>query len=74
MAYDALTRIYLYSGFGFVSFVHKDDSDRACAEMNGAEVDGRTIRVEKARRGSAYEKTPGRCTYILRLKTKQNKK
>ena len=36
--------------------------------MNGAEVDGRNIRVEKARRGSAYDKTPGRCTYIRRLK------
>ena len=36
-------------------------SERAVLELNGRELDSRTIRVEKARRANGYEKTPGRC-------------
>ena len=49
------------SGFGFVSFVDYADSERAVQELNGKELDSRIIRVEKARRASGYDKTPGRC-------------
>lgn len=49
------------SGFGFVSFADNADSERAVMELNGKELDSRIIRVEKARRASGYEKTPGRC-------------
>lgn len=34
------------------------------AELNGKELDTRNIRVEKARRASGYDKTPGRCECI----------
>eukprot|EP01034_Spumella_vulgaris_P022852 gene22852-29026_t len=46
-------------GFGFVSFIHLDDSTKAIENMNGGELDSRTIRVEKARRNTGYTKTPG---------------
>ena len=36
-------------------------SERAVQELNGRELDSRIIRVEKARRASGYDKTPGRC-------------
>lgn len=52
-----------FSGFGFVSFVNYVHSERAVNELNGKELDGRLIRVEKARRERGYEKTPGRCKY-----------
>lgn len=35
-------------GFGFVTFVEPDDADKAAAEMNGTELDGRSIRVDQA--------------------------
>jgi len=35
-------------GFGFITFVNGDDADRAVAEMDGTELDGRTIRVNEA--------------------------
>jgi cold-inducible RNA-binding protein len=35
-------------GFGFITFVNGEDADRAVAEMDGAELDGRTIRVNEA--------------------------
>ncbi len=33
--------------------------------MHGADLDGRSIRVEKARRNNGYQKTPGVCKYSL---------
>lgn len=33
--------------------------------MNGAEMDERSIRVEKAKRTAGYAKTPGKCNYLL---------
>jgi cold-inducible RNA-binding protein len=35
-------------GFGFVSFGQDDDADQALNALNGAELDGRTIRVDVA--------------------------
>ena len=40
-------------GFGFVTFSQADSADSALSEMNGTDLDGRTIRVDRAeeRRG-----------------------
>jgi cold-inducible RNA-binding protein len=35
-------------GFGFVTFEDDAAADRAVAEMNGREIDGRTVRVNEA--------------------------
>jgi len=35
-------------GFGFVTFANGEDADRAVAEMDGTDLDGRTIRVNEA--------------------------
>ncbi len=36
-------------GFGFVEMPSNDDARRAIAELNGKEVDGRSLRVNEAR-------------------------
>ena len=36
-------------GFGFVTFVQDADADKAVAEMNGKEVEGRQLTVNEAR-------------------------
>ncbi len=36
-------------GFGFVTFANADDGTRAIEEMNGRELDGRTLNVNEAR-------------------------
>jgi RNA recognition motif-containing protein len=36
-------------GFGFVEFVNDADADKAIAEANGKELDGRAITVNEAR-------------------------
>jgi cold-inducible RNA-binding protein len=36
-------------GFAFVTYVNDADADKAIAEMDGTEVDGRAIRVNEAR-------------------------
>jgi len=40
-------------GFGFVTYSNSGDATNAMAEMNGTELDGRTIKVDEAqgRRG-----------------------
>ena len=35
-------------GFGFVSFADSGAADAAVGEMNGAQLDGRSIRVDRA--------------------------
>ena len=35
-------------GFDFVTFASGDDANKAMAELNGADLDGRTIRVDVA--------------------------
>ena len=42
-------------GFGFVSFVQDADADTAKSQMDGSELDGRTIRVDEA-----HDKRPPR--------------
>ena len=36
-------------GFGFVEMASADDAERAIAEFNGKEVDGRTLKVNEAK-------------------------
>lgn len=36
-------------GFGFVTFVQDADADKAVAEMNGKEIEGRALTVNEAR-------------------------
>jgi RNA recognition motif-containing protein len=36
-------------GFGFVTFAKDEDGDKAIAEMNGKELEGRAIKVSEAR-------------------------
>ena len=57
--------LFFLRGFAFVAFVMLEDSDRAIEALNGSQLAGRTIKVEKARRGGGYEKTPGRCIILL---------
>jgi len=40
-------------GFGFVTFVEDDAATKAVAEMNGAELDGRSLKVEIAQEKDA---------------------
>jgi len=35
-------------GFGFVTFDEAEHADAAIAELNGAEIDGRPVRVDEA--------------------------
>lgn len=36
-------------GFGFVTFADAEGANKAMAEMNGTQLDGRTINVDEAR-------------------------
>lgn len=36
-------------GFGFVTFVNDEDADKAVAEMNDKEIDGRKLKVNEAK-------------------------
>lgn len=36
-------------GFGFVTYAKDEDADKAIAEMNGKEIEGRAIKVSEAR-------------------------
>jgi RNA recognition motif-containing protein len=47
-----------------VSFIKSEDSMKALEAMHGGDLDGRQIRVEKARRNAGYVKTPGRCKQL----------
>ncbi|MEL6342644.1 MAG: RNA-binding protein, partial [Myxococcota bacterium] len=35
-------------GFGFVTFANREEGEQAIEQMNGAQVDGRAIRVNEA--------------------------
>jgi len=56
-AYGTVERVNLVTdrdsgqarGFGFVEMSVNADADRAIAELNGREVDGRTLNVNEAR-------------------------
>ncbi|KAH9932113.1 RNA-binding domain-containing protein [Epithele typhae] len=47
-------------GFGFVTMESGEEADAAITAMNGTEIMGKSISVEKARRGRARTPTPGR--------------
>ncbi|KAG9042654.1 hypothetical protein FS837_010593 [Tulasnella sp. UAMH 9824] len=47
-------------GFGFVTMETGADADAAIAGLNGTDLKGRNITVDKARRGRARTPTPGR--------------
>ncbi|PIL31288.1 hypothetical protein GSI_05986 [Ganoderma sinense ZZ0214-1] len=47
-------------GFGFVTMESGEEADAAITAMNGAELMGKSMSVEKARRGRARTPTPGR--------------
>lgn len=40
-------------GFGFVTFAQADEASSAIAEMDGSELDGRTIKVNEAQERSS---------------------
>ncbi|HEX6240932.1 MAG TPA: RNA-binding protein [Polyangiales bacterium] len=46
-------------GFGFVSMANADDARRAIAELNGAMLDGRSLRVNEAEERNAGGRSGG---------------
>jgi len=46
-------------GFGFVTFETVEDADEALSALNKTELDGRDLRIEKAKRPRPYSPTPG---------------
>ncbi|KZV74096.1 RNA-binding domain-containing protein [Peniophora sp. CONT] len=47
-------------GFGFVTMESAEEADAAITALNGTDFQGRTLSIEKARRGRARTPTPGR--------------
>ncbi|KAJ7628328.1 RNA-binding domain-containing protein [Roridomyces roridus] len=47
-------------GFGFVTMESAEEAEAAVTALNGSELGGKAIRVEKARRGRARTPTPGK--------------
>ena len=47
-------------GFGFVTYKEKEDALKAIEEMNGKELDGRTLRVDEARERESQGGSRGR--------------
>jgi len=47
-------------GFGFVTMESAADADACIAALNGTDLKGRSLSIEKARRGRARTPTPGR--------------
>lgn len=47
-------------GFAFIYFATMKDADEAADNLNGYELEGRKIRVEKAKRNKPRDQTPGR--------------
>ena len=50
-------------GFGFVEFVRLEDAETAMSELNGRSVDGREIRVDKAKPRSDSSRGGGRSRW-----------
>lgn len=46
-------------GFGFVTFEREEDAEEAVGKLDKTELNGRTIKVEKARRCKPHASTPG---------------
>ncbi|ORY93258.1 hypothetical protein BCR43DRAFT_496595 [Syncephalastrum racemosum] len=47
-------------GFGFIRMSNSEEAERVIAGVNGTDVDGRMITIEKARRSRPRTPTPGR--------------
>ena len=47
-------------GLGFVKMVAPDQADAAKEGLQGAQIEGRTLSIEKARRGRPRSPTPGK--------------
>lgn len=47
-------------GFGFVNFMTSDEADAARDGLQGKELEGRTLSIEKARRSRPRTPTPGK--------------
>lgn len=47
-------------GFGFVKMVTSDQADAAKEGLQGEDIEGRTLSIEKARRGRPRTPTPGK--------------
>ena len=47
-------------GFAFLMFESAQEAERAIEEVNGKDLNGRKLRVEKARRSKGHGPTPGR--------------
>lgn len=47
-------------GFGFVKMVLPEQADAAKEALQGAQIEGRTLSIEKARRGRPRSPTPGK--------------
>lgn len=47
-------------GFGFVAFEDNNDAETAMEHLNNTPFDGKTLRIEKAKRGRKRTPTPGR--------------
>ena len=47
-------------GFGFVNMVSPEDADIVIEKLNGFELQGRNISIEKAKRNRPRTPTPGR--------------
>lgn len=47
-------------GFGFVKMVTPEQADAAKEALQGAQIEGRTLSIEKARRGKPRSPTPGK--------------
>ena len=72
MSYFALIFYFFREsrGFAFITFNNVKDADEALDALNGLELEGRKIRVEKAKRNKPREKTPGR--YLGHYKPRNN--
>eukprot|EP00923_Selenidium_pygospionis_P018786 GHVN01032802.1.p1 GENE.GHVN01032802.1~~GHVN01032802.1.p1 ORF type:complete len:330 (+),score=25.81 GHVN01032802.1:88-1077(+) len=46
-------------GFAFISYSNSKDADAAKRGLDGTEIDGRQMRIEKAKRSRPHEPTPG---------------
>jgi transformer-2 protein len=49
-----------FRGFGFIAFEENSSADKAREQLQGFELDGKKITIEKAKRGRPRTPTPGR--------------
>jgi len=47
-------------GFGFATYSSPEEAERVVQKLTTCELDGRALRVEKAKRGGPHPSTPGR--------------